>query len=205
MARIEPSVIGTISGKLGDDTYVSRKDGVKYVRKFKKSGNPNTAGQKAQRGKFGFTMKEINYMRPFFTDYYDSQYGINSAISLAMKEAVVTTDDGFWFDYSKFQLTNGPLRAPAPPSFTRSENQNLHLEWITDLSQLDRVNDEVHLVVVDPIEKKIDIQKWIAIREDGCTTVSLAHFNEGAQLHAWFYLFSAKPRRFSNSLYFRIE
>jgi len=60
MARFTSSTFGKISGKHGSAVAAVRKNGLNILKVYRIASNPNTKGQKNQRGKFGFVMKELN-------------------------------------------------------------------------------------------------------------------------------------------------
>jgi hypothetical protein len=88
MAKFKSSTFGEISGKHGNVVAVTMKDGTSYFREYIIPPNPNTVKQQTQRGKFGFVVKELNCMRKMFAVTFGGQYGINRAVSLAMKTCV---------------------------------------------------------------------------------------------------------------------
>ena len=105
MARFTSSTFGKISGKHGTAVAAVRKDGLCILKEYRIASNPNTSGQKNQRGKFGFVMKELNCFRKLFTITFGGQYGINKAVSLAMKNAVTGEFPAFEMDYSHVQIS----------------------------------------------------------------------------------------------------
>src|ERR1035437_7474991 len=100
MSLFKSTTFGKISGKHGNAVAALRKDGLNILKVFRIASNPDTPGQKNQRGKFGFVVRELNCMRSVFTITFNGQYGINRAVSKAMKTALTGEYPDFNIDYS---------------------------------------------------------------------------------------------------------
>jgi len=200
MARFISSTFGKISGKHGSAVAAVRKDGLNILKVYRIASNPNTKGQKNQRGKFGFVMKELNSLRKVFTQTYGGQYGINKAVALTMKTAVTGEFPDFSLDYSKLQLSNGSLNKIEDLKAEQVNSTTFRVSWSTELYNLSSPDDIVNLVCMDPVKKQIIIQnsvtRGIGYIETEIPVGWLLH-----DIHCWIFLSSPHTGSFSTSQY----
>jgi len=202
MARFTQSVFGQITGKLGGMVAAVRKDGTCILKEYRKASNPNSEGQQKQRGKFGFTMKKLNCLRGVFADIHANQYGINRAVSQAMKSCVYAVDEGFVLDFSELKLTSGVISSPVDVVFDRSGSDCWVVSWGTGLLLSDNNNDELNIVVLNTASAGVLYKKQAEVRQSGCVTVQIPFPTVGEELYVWLFFSSATGRRFSDSVCF---
>jgi hypothetical protein len=204
MARYKESVFGKISGKYGDAVAAVRKDGLCILKEYRIASNPNTEGQQKQRGKFGFTMKHLNCMRAVFTDIFANQYGINKAVSLAMKTCVLLDKEEYRMDYANLKLTSGSIVPPEYVEIVRNTTNQISLSWRTDEFHANTNDDYLNVVLVNFETKQLLYKKHLATRSAEHTTIQLPFSLEDGAHHVWVFYASAKGRTFSNALYWGV-
>lgn len=205
MAQFNSPVFGKISGKHGTAVAAVRKDGTCILKVYRVASNPNTQGQKNQRGKFGFVMKELNCFRKLFTVTFGGQYGINRAVSLAMKTCVSGEFPDFRIDYSHLQLAVGNLAIPATQSLEKQADKVFKLTWSYNEELLENPADEISIVVFNNTLKQIIHLQNNALRASRAFEFSLPDSWLSSDIHAWLYFSSANNNTFSNSKYFFIK
>lgn len=188
MAQFKSTTFGKISGKHGTAVAAVRKDGTCILKVYQVASNPNTAGQKSQRGKFGFVIKELNCMRKLFTATFGGQYGINKAVAIVMKNAVEGEFPDFVLDYNHVQISEKLIPQQIHFAITTPEQSTIQISWILELWPDDMLTSKVSVVVLNPHTKNALINEEVAAVKDGCVQINLPELLADAQLHYWFYL-----------------
>lgn len=201
MAIFKSSTFGKISGKHGSAVAASRKDGLNILKVYRVASNPNTTGQKNQRGKFGFVVKELNCMRKLFTVSFGGQYGINRAVALAMKTCVSGEFPEFKIDYNQLQISTGTIPPAVSMNISKLSSTKYKLEWGSLGSLNEKPDDNLCLVLLNNIKKQMIHNQSIALRNSKMVLFSLPEFWNEAEIHAWIYFTSTKYNKFSNSQY----
>ena len=204
MARFTSSTFGKISGKHGTAVAAVRKDGLCILKEYRVASNPNTAGQKNQRGKFGFVMKQINCLRSVFTRNFGGQYGINKVVAKAMKTAVTGEFPGFKLDYSKLEIASGSMYNTSVLKLKRLSEKSLLLIWNTDLMMNSSPTDKVNLVILNSQTKFVLERYEYAVRLDGKADIQIPAGWLDSEIHAWIYFSSADGKTNSVSLHIQI-
>ena len=188
MAQFKSTTFGKISGKHGDAVAAVRKDGTCILKVYRVASNPNTAGQKNQRGKFGFVMKELNCMRKLFTATLGGQYGINKAVAIAMKNAVQGEFPDFELDYNHVQISEKLIPSQIHFVITSVEHLSIKISWMPELWPDDMLTSTVSVVVLNPLTKNTLINEEVAAVTDGSVQINLPKLFTDTQLHYWLYL-----------------
>lgn len=188
MAQFKSTTFGKISGKHGTAVAAVRKDGTCILKVYRVASNPNTAGQKSQRGKFGFVMKELNCMRKLFTATFGGQYGINKAVAIAMKNAVQGEFPDFVLDYNHVQISEKLISQQIHFEITTPEQSIIRISWIPELCPDDILTSMVSVVVLNPLTKHTLINEDVAAVKDGCVQINLPKSFADTQLHYWLCL-----------------
>lgn len=199
MARYTSTTFGKISGKYGNAVAAVRKDGLCILKVYRVASNPNTAGQKNQRGKFGFVMKEINCLRSVFTRNFGGQYGINKVVGIAMKTTVTGESPNFTLDYSKLKIADGNLYTTSEMSLESVTNNILRVNWGAELFADASHSDKVNIVVLHPQTKFVKLSYDCANRIEGKVDIEVPSGWVEGNLHAWIYFSSAVGNRLSES------
>ena len=201
MARFTSSTFGKISGKHGTAVAAVRKDGLCILKEYRVASNPNTTGQKNQRGKFGFVMKEINCLRRVFTRNFGGQYGINKVVSIAMKTAVTDDFPDFKLDYSKLEVASGSLYNTPDVNRIRINENALQISWNTDFIMSGSPTDKVHLIFLNSDTKFVIERYECAGRSEGKIEIEMPVGYIDSDIHIWIYFSSADGKMISTSQY----
>ena len=204
MAKFKSSTFGKISGKHGDVVAVTMKDGTCYFRAYIIPPNPNTAKQQSQRGIFGFVVKELNCMRKLFTVTFGGQYGINRAVSLAMKTCVSGEFPDFKIDYSQLQISIGNIPVPNSQNINHLSNNSYKLEWSYSELLNEKSDENLCIVLLNVTKKQMIYNQNIALRSSKNIQFSLPDYWSESEIHAWLYFSSPNNSNFSNSKYLGI-
>jgi hypothetical protein len=201
MAKFKSSTFGKISGKHGDVVAVTMKDGTCYFRAYILPPNPNTAKQQSQRGKFGFAVKELNCMRKLFTITFGGQYGINRAVSLAMKTCVSGEFPDFKIDYSQLQISKGSIPVPSFLEINNLTNNTFKLEWSYSELFNEKYDDNLSIVILNVTKKQMVYNQNIALRTSKVVEFTLPEYWSESEIYAWLYFSSSNNNNFSDSKY----
>ena len=203
MARFTSSTFGKISGKHGLAVAAVRKDGLCILKEYRVASNPNTAGQKNQRGKFGFVMREINCLRSVFTRNFGGQYGINKVVAMVMKTAVAGQFPDFLLNYSQLPVSAGSLCGADKLAMKRIDVQVLQVSWDSDLNG--SAGDKVHLVFLNSQTKTVLECYDCASRFEGKAEIQVPSTWVQTDIHAWLYFSSSETAKLSDSQYISIQ
>ncbi|MGC3976931.1 MAG: DUF6266 family protein [Paludibacteraceae bacterium] len=201
MARFTSSTFGKISGKHGTAVAAVRKDGLCILKEYRVASNPNTIGQKNQRGKFGFVMKEINCLRAVFTRNFGGQYGINKVVAIAMKTAVTGEFPDFQLDYSKLEVASGSLSNNSNAMLVRWNENILQLSWNTNSISNGSPDDKVNFIFLNSLNKFVIERYECASRSVGKIETEIPANWSISDIHAWIYFSSADNKLISRSQY----
>ena len=204
MAKFKSSTFGEISGKHGNVVAVTMKDGTSYFREYIIPPNPNTIKQQTQRGKFGFVVKELNCMRKMFAVTFGGQYGINRAVSLAMKTCVSGDFPDFRIDYSRLQVAVGSLPLPLKTDIQKQASSLFKLTWSYDPLLHDNPDDAINIVLLNNSLQQVIFLQHIAMRADGLVEFSIPEPWSNAEIHTWIYFSNSNDNHFSDSKYLQI-
>ena len=201
MATFKSTTFGKISGKHGTAVAATRKDGLNILKVYRVASNPNTAGQKNQRGKFGFVVKELNCMRKLFTVTFGGQYGINRAVSLAMKTCVSGEFPDFKIDYSQLQISKGSIPVSIYQNMNNLKNNTFKLEWSYSELFNEKNDDNLCIVLFNVTKKQMIHNQNFALRSNRNINFSIPEHWSESEIHAWLYFSSSNYNYFSDSRY----
>jgi len=201
MARFTSSSFGKISGKHGTAVAAVRKDGLCILKEYRVASNPNTAGQKNQRGKFGYVMKELNCLRSVFTRNFGGQYGINKVVATVIKTAVAGEFPNFKLDYTKLEIASGSLYNTSEVRMERINEKSVLISWNTYLFINNSPDDRVNLVFLNTQTKFVIERYECAIRSEGKAEIHIPAGWLDSDIHGWIYFTSADGKLNSTSLY----
>jgi hypothetical protein len=151
------------NSKHGTAVAAVSKDGTCILKVYLVASNPNTKGQKNQRGKFGFEMKELNCFWRLFTLTFGGQYGINKAVSLAMKNTVKGVFPDFKMDYSQVRISEKELFQNFTLEKLTLNLALINLTWTPALFPAEHQNDAVSLVFLNPHSKQLFVAETIGL------------------------------------------
>lgn len=188
MARFTSSTFGKISGKHGDAVAAVRKDGTCILKVYRVASNPNTYGQKNQRAKFGFVMKELNCMRSIFTHTYGGQYGINKAVSQSIKQAVMGEFPDFTLDFSNVNISEKSLSVAIKFELSKTNLQTISITWVSDYSHQNLKTANVSFVLLQPELRQVIWKQNIVSFDSEFAELTIPSVWEVEKLHIWAYL-----------------
>ena len=202
MARFESSTFGKISGKHGTSVAAIRKDGLCILKVYRVASNPNTGGQKTQRGKFGFAMKQLNCFRGIISQTSGSQYGLNKVLGHAVKTAISGKFPDFILDYGSIQISIGSLAKTATIQVRMSDSNILSVNWnINEETDI----DTLHIVLLQALTKEIMEKKISLTQTEGQFLLEIPQRWLGDTIHAWVYFSSTLKRTYSTSQYISVN
>lgn len=188
MARFKSSTFGQISGKHGDAVAAVRKDGTCILKVYRVASNPNTVGQKNQRGKFGFVMKELNCLRKVFTCTYGGQYGINKAVSQAIKSAVSGDHPNFVLNFSKLLIAPNIFNRPLNCNLMKIVPNTIRITWDSAFFAENLQKSMVNIVVIQPDNKQVMLYENIVRFNAEFVRIELPDVLKDNKVHIWMYL-----------------
>jgi hypothetical protein len=201
MARFKSSTFGKISGKHGDAVAAIRKDGTNILKVLRIASNPNTPAQKNHRDKFAFTMRELNCMRSLYTITYDSQYGVNKAVGIAMKNALTGEYPDFKLDYSKLIICEGTLNNTPQVRLEQVGGSTVKIVWNAEELLGRNPAEIVNLVFLNQTSKSVILKQNVALSRAGSAQVDLPVDWMDKDVHCWIYFTSPNGILYSNSQY----
>ena len=201
MALFKSTTFGKISGKHGTAVAALFKNGTNILKVFRKASNPDTPGQKNQRGKFGFVVKELNCMRSVFTITFDGQYGINRVVSMAMKTSLTGEYPDFKLDYSKIIISEGTLNKTAQVRLEQVGGSTVKIDWNAEKLLGRNPAEIVNLVFLNQTSKTVILKQDIALSGAGSAEVDLPVDWMDKELHSWIYFTSPNGIQYSTSQY----
>jgi len=201
MARFTSSTFGKISGKHGTAVAAVRKDGLCILKEYRVASNPNTVGQKNQRGKFGFVMKELNCLRKVFTHTYGGQYGINKAVAQVMKQAVSGEFPEFKLNYSKVCISERTLNETIKFELIKANQQTVKVNWNSDYLPVTLKTGMMSLVLLQSESKQVIWKQDVVFLKNEFAEVIIPPAWEVKKLHVWLYISSAENLSAIQSLY----
>jgi hypothetical protein len=188
MARFKSTTFGQISGKHGEAVAAVRKDGLCILKVYRVASNPNTVGQKTQRGKFGFVMKELNCLRKVFSFTYASQYGINKAVSQAMKSAISGESSSFVLDFSKVLIAPNTFQNAIATNLMLPSPNKITIEWSAEFCSENQKQAMLNIVALQPETKQVNLYENIARFNAQMLEIELPNIWESQSIHLWCYL-----------------
>lgn len=201
MARFSSSTFGKISGKHGTAVAAVRKDGTCILKVYRAASNPNTVGQKNQRGKFGFVMKELNCLRKVFTATFGGQYGINKDVSLAMKQAFSGDFPEFKLDFSQVHISDRILNVATKFELSKANRQTITISWDSNYCPQSLKTANVSFVLLQPESKQVLWKQDIVTFSSESFELIIPRAWEEAKLQVWLYLSPAENYPVIQSLY----
>ena len=133
MAKITESVIGKLSGKIGQVVGSSWK-GISILRVLAGSvANPQTDAQLTQRQKFSVTMHFLQPLSEFlktgFKSYAVKMTGINAAMGYNIKNALTGTYPNIAIDYPNALVSRGNLAGALNQVAASTVAGTVHFTW----------------------------------------------------------------------------
>ena len=203
MASIKKGILGGFSGKVG--TVVGgRWKGIDYMRSIPVGNTSSSTAQLAQRAKFALAagfIRSLGALVNFsFKDAGQNMTSQNSALSHALKNAVIGEYPEFTIDYSLVQVARGTLPNAASPVALAQAQGKIGFTWTANGGQgKARKSDKAILVAYLP-ERSECIFTTTADRELGTAVLDVPSF-AGREVHTWLAFVSEEGGDISTSIY----
>lgn len=177
MGKIPQGILGGVSGKVGGIVGTSWK-GINVIKtKPLTVANPRTAGQIAQRSKFGNATKFASlilagWIKPLWDRFASKQSGYNAFIS----DNVHLFDQPGPQNAVGFVASKGKMAATAINSVILSASTKIaDVDWTLDAGEgFKLANDEVYIMAFKPGNELAEGNRTTAVRDDEAVQ---HHFN----------------------------
>jgi hypothetical protein len=206
MAIIKQSVIGTLSGKIGDLVGASWK-GISILKVAPASvANPKTDKQLAQRARFSAIIKFLQPMTQFlkigWKNFAVKMTAFNAAMSYNVLNAIQGTYPNFTVDYPNALVSKGNL----PPALNQAAASTVAgtvlFTWTNNSDEVGAATTDTSLLVVyNPGKNQAVFFAGLAERVDGTQAVTVPHSFSGDLVHCYMGFQSVDGFVLSNSKY----
>lgn len=199
MAQFRSTTFGAISGKHGT-AVASTRNGKSILRVFTPAKS-NSPAQQVQRMKFGITTKSLNVLRNLIYIGFGGLYGFYSAVSYALRHAVVGDYPDFSLDYAKVLVSTGTLPQSVNVGIAVVANTGAEITWNTETWSTGSADDMIYIGFLNPATQMPVFVEAQARRNEGRLTVPLPRTWVGATIHAWLFFVSPDGQQSSVSQY----
>jgi hypothetical protein len=203
MARLNNSIYGPISGKLGPAIGATWK-GQPYLRsRPRKRGKKRGVREKQNQTKFSQThywlQPLLDYVRIGFNGYSSTVQGFNAAKSFCLKHAFTGEPGQQKIDPSRVQLSYGDLPLPSNIKMKRSGDYFLEFNWDKKNNGGDN-HDQAMLVAYDCETGQHEMQLNGQFRLSGADRLELPNIKK-QNYHVYITFIAHDRGRQSNSFY----
>jgi hypothetical protein len=205
MARIKKGILGGFSGKVGTVVGASWK-GVDYMRSLpKESTKPATIKQLAQQNKMallrGFLIGISDIIELCFQNI--SKYtAMNDALSYNMLNTIEGIYPEQSVNFKQLIFSKGELLGSWSPKIVSTKSNSVDFSWKNgNFTPLCAADDQVTLVVYNPVEKMFCILDKAALREDKAARLLLPGSFSGHTLHCYISFYSENRKLASTNEY----
>lgn len=206
MAKINKGIFGALTGKIGNFIGSSWL-GIPYLKKApeKKKKLKRSPAQKANSQKFGYISQWIVPFHPFITIGFSSlairKTAISAAISSIYNTVFTGTMPDLKTDYSKMEISKGPLRSVSNAVIKCLENNLIQITWEENPGPTARFNDQLILALYSETEEMTDGVVGNVNRADKTHVFCISETLIGQPLHAYLALTSYDRKKASNTTY----
>jgi hypothetical protein len=205
MAKITGSVIGQISGKVGQVVGSSWK-GIAVLRVLASSvANPQTDKQLTQRQKWSVTIKFLKPLTEFlkigFKDYAVKMSGFNAATKYNIKNALTGTYPNIAIDYPNVLVARGNLPSALNQVASSTVAGTVKFDWEDNSGEIGAdTADKTLLVIYNPSQNQAVTVNQLAERGDETQTVTVPDSFSG-DLVQCYMAYKAEDGSVSNSAF----
>jgi hypothetical protein len=206
MAKLKESVIGVLSGKIGQVVGATWK-GISILRVLPASvANPMTDPQLTQRQKFSVTMHFLQPLSEFlqlgFKSYAIKQTGINAAMSYNIRNALTGTYPNIAIDYPNALVSRGNLAGVLNQVASSTVAGTVKFDWEDNSGEIGAsALDKTLLVVYNPTQNQAVTVSQLAERADGTQTVTVPDSFSGDLVQCYMAYITADGQTVSNSAF----
>ena len=205
MGKLDKGIFGGFSGRVGNLVGVVLR-GRHYVRVAPAHvHNPNTEGQRTQRGRFtvaqAFVRSILPYVRVGFRNDAQTCSAYNAAQSCIMKYAVEGKGKDCYIDYSKVFVARGMLVGARQAKAVRTGDGVL-FSWINNSGEVDaRPNDVAMPLVYNTVREQGVWESEIVFRSVENVELKLPASWNGEACVAYLAFRSESGEAVANSVY----
>jgi hypothetical protein len=206
MAKLTESVIGVLSGKIGQVVGATWK-GISILKVLPGSvANPQTDAQLTQRQKFAVTMHFLQPLSEFlktgFKSYAVKQTGINAAMSYNIRNALTGTYPNIAIDYPNALVSRGNLAGVLNQVASSTVAGTIKFDWEDNSGEIGAsALDKTLLVVYNPTQNQAVTVNQLAERADGTQTVTVPDSFSGDLVQCYMAYITADGATVSNSAF----
>jgi hypothetical protein len=203
MASIKKGILGGFSGKVG--TVVGgRWKGIDYMRSIPVGNTSSSTAQLAQRAKFALAagfIRSLGALVNFsFKDAGQNMTGKNSALSYALKNAVIGQYPELAIDYSLVQVARGTLPNANSPAAAAQTQGRIAFTWENNSGTGQAGTRDKAILVAYLPERDACVFAKTADRSAGSATLDVPSF-AGREVHTWLAFITEKGEDVSPSIY----
>jgi len=190
MAILKESVIGVLSGKIGQVVGSTWK-GISVLKVLPGSvAQPNTDKQLAQRAKFKtaqqFLQPITQFLRTGYRNYAIKMSGFNAAQREILKNAITGTYPNFAINYPAALVARGTLPGVLNPVAASTVAGTILFTWDDNSEETGASDtDPVLVVVYNAVKNWAVTLSNLADRGDGTLTVTVPDAFSGDQVHTY--------------------
>ena len=206
MAILKQSVIGTLSGKIGDLVGATWK-GISILKVAPASvANPKTDKQLAQRAKFkaviNFLQPLTQFLRIGWKNFAIKMTAFNAAMSYNVLNAIQGTYPNFTIDYPNALVSKGNL----PPALNQAAASTVAgtvlFTWTDNSDEMGAAATDTSLLVVcNPAKNQAVFFAGLAERADATQAVTVPNSFSGDLVHCYMAFQTVDGFDLSNSKY----
>jgi hypothetical protein len=206
MAKIKESVIGVLSGKIGQVVGATWK-GISILKVLAGSvANPQTDAQMTQRQKWSVTMRFIQPLSEFlqvgFKSYAIKMTGINAAMGYNIRNALTGTYPNIAIDYPNALVSRGNLAGALNQVASSTVAGTVKFDWEDNSGEIGAsANDKTLLVVYNPSQNQAVTVSELAERADGTQTVTVPDSFAGDLVECYIAFITVDGQVVSNSAF----
>lgn len=198
MARLKQGILSGFSGRVGKVVGSSWK-GKDIMRALPTSvTDPNSKGQKSQRTKFGiagkFVFANLDAVKMGFKSHSKGMSAANAAMAYNLSNAIQGEFPEHELDFSKVQLSRGPLTPPTGAGAVAGENSTLTINWSsTGVLGKPTDNDMLMVSLYNPVTAYAAWYEACATRADESVTLITPPEWAGQNIEVFCFFVSALP------------
>lgn len=205
MATYSKGILGGFMGKVGN-VVGSRIFGIDVMRSYQPNvKNPNTEGQRSQRGKFRLIVAFISLMLPLFKQGFkfaaNKMSAFNKAVSVNIVDAITGTEPNFQIDYPNVVFSQGTLDGLYEEGVTFDVTPfTVNFNWTSNPGPNADVNDKFVGIVYNPTKDAFKSLET-SLRQNELCDITVPNDWASDTVHAWGYYVGAEVSAVSDSQY----
>lgn len=207
MSKYTPGQAGPFRGKMGQ-TVISSWRGIKVGKAApKKSTKLPTLKQANQRSKFALMIAFLKGRRTIIKANYPSNNPLMTPMNLAvkyhLKNAVIGVSPNFAIDYSKVQLSDGPVEGVTDAIAVAGAGKTIEVSWTAqDLLQEGSSNaDLATFYFYSPALGKAILFEGAILRTDLKASMNAPNAFSGDKVHGYMFLRAVDGKTSSKTEY----